>query len=120
MKTPINNLITKGHYSVTLPILTIYAVSYFLFDMSLVIIGITTIIAWTYWSISIPKWKLKSIRSLNSTSEYLEWNSKAIWNGLIWPDYSLLNKTEVWNDEDKSEYEKLRNDLINVNAEAKS
>jgi len=118
MKTTINNLITQGHYSVTIPILTIYSISYFLFDLSFAILGITTLIAWGFWSIAIPKWKLNSLKNLNSTSEYFEWNSKAIWNGLIWPEHNFLNKTEIWNKKDKSEYEKLKNDLLNVNADS--
>jgi ABC-type transport system involved in Fe-S cluster assembly fused permease/ATPase subunit len=115
MKTIINNLITKGHYSVNLPILAIYLTSYFLFDLSFAVLGFTTLIAWGFWSIAIPKWKLNSLKNLNSTSEYFEWNSKAIVNGLIWAENSLINKTEIWNKNDKAEYEELKNSLLNVN-----
>jgi ABC-type transport system involved in Fe-S cluster assembly fused permease/ATPase subunit len=118
MKTSINKLISKGHCTVNIPILTIYFLSYKIFDMSFIVLGISTLIAWGFWSFSIPKWKLNSLRNLNSTAEYFDWNSKAIWNGLIWPEHSFINKTEIWNKKDKAEYEKLKNNLLNLNADS--
>jgi hypothetical protein len=64
----------------------------------------------------VPKWKLSSIKNLDTISEYLEWNSKAISTGLIWPDDSFLSSTEIWDQEEQSEYSRLRGDLMNMNS----
>jgi hypothetical protein len=118
MKTSINKLITKGHCNVNMPILAIYFLSYKIFDMSLIVLGISTLIAWGFWSFAIPKWKLNSVRNLNSTAEYFDWYSKAIWNGLIWPENSFINKTEFWSKRDKAEYDKIKSDWLNLNRES--
>lgn len=116
MKNRINNLIASGHYSITLPILIIYAISYLILGMNILVLGLTTLVAWRYWSITVPKWKLKSLRSLESTAQYLEWNSKAIWNGLIWSKHCVINNSEIWSADDLSEYQRLRNKFINADA----
>ena len=117
MKTNQKDLINQGHYSITIPILCMYAGAYWVFGLSFLALSLTTLVAWLFWSFMVPKWKLNSIKQIDSTEGYLKWNSSAIWNFLIWPDFSLLTKTEIWNKEDKLEYQELRNTLLNISGE---
>jgi ABC-type transport system involved in Fe-S cluster assembly fused permease/ATPase subunit len=113
MKKEILKSIYEGHCSITLPIILAYIFAFMIFGLSMAAAIITTTFAWLFWSIYVPKWKLKSIQKLQSASDYLAWNSKAITNGLIWPDSSFLSKTEIWNEEDQQLYLEIKNELLN-------
>lgn len=114
MNTDKRNLITKGHYAISIPILGIYASAIYFFELSFLVISISTIVAWTFWSYMVPKWKLSSIKQLSSTEDYVNWYSNSIASFLIWPDSNWFNQTEFWTEKDKDEYQELRKSLLNI------
>ncbi len=113
MKNPILKSIYNGLCSITAPIVLGYIFSFMIFGLSMMVAVVTTLLAWLFWSIVIPKWKLKSIKKLESASDYMDWYSKAISNGLIWSDSSFLCRTEIWNKNDQQSYLQIKNDLLN-------
>lgn len=116
MKIDQKALINRGHYSINFPIVVLYAAAFWVFGLDFIVLSIVTVVAWLFWSIMVPKWKLKSIKNLDSAESYVEWNSNAVFNGLIWPDNSWLAKTELWNKNDRLEYTSLRDSLLKVKA----
>jgi hypothetical protein len=50
------------------------------------------IFAWLWWSINVPKWRLWAYKRV---SDIKALKNKAILAGLVWPDGSLLSRTEI-------------------------
>ncbi len=117
MKTNHKDLINQGHYSITIPILCMYAGYYWIFGLNPFALAITTLVAWLFWSVMVPNWKLKSIKEIDSTESYVKWYSSAISNLLCWSDSNWFTKTEIWKKEDKLEYQEMRNALLNIASE---
>lgn len=65
---------------------------------------------WLYWSFSVPKWKLWSLRNVRNVHE---WKERAIKEKLIWTDGSPFAKTEIWNSYDR-EILKILNNKFNT------
>ncbi|MBK8564571.1 MAG: hypothetical protein IPN76_14860 [Saprospiraceae bacterium] len=61
--------------------------------------------AWLWWSFFIVKWRLWAFKNVRNVHEL---KTRAIQKGLIWPDDSFFNKTEIWNDEDKAEWQLIQ------------
>jgi hypothetical protein len=70
-------------------------------------VGITSsiILPWIFWSVRITKWKVWAFDNVRNVHEL---KKRAIQEKLIWPDSSLLKKTEIWNSEDKQKWESLQ------------
>ena len=66
-------------------------------------------IGWIWWSYKIVKWKCFAFSKLTIDESY-ELFSKAIDVGLIWPNGSVFNKTEIWTKQDKKNW-------MNINPE---
>lgn len=55
MKTTHRNLINQGHYAITIPILTLFALVYWMFGLDFLALSISVIGAWLFWSVMVPK-----------------------------------------------------------------
>lgn len=58
------------------------------------------LLAWTWWSISIVKWKIWAFQDLDEKTAFELYN-KSIEGKLIWPRESIFNKTEIWTRKEK-------------------
>lgn len=50
------------------------------------------IAAWTWWSFSVPRWRLWAYERVDSTSDV---HAKAVQAGLVWPRGSFFERTEI-------------------------
>jgi hypothetical protein len=59
-------------------------------------------LAWLYWSVAVPKWKMWAYPRVDNVAEL---KKSAIRASLIWPDGSVFNKTEIktkkWREREK-------------------
>jgi hypothetical protein len=60
-------------------------------SLFLYIFGASFFIAWGWWSISLPRWRLWAYQRVKSTGEV---HSRALAAGLVWPRGSLPERTE--------------------------
>lgn len=109
----IKSLINKGLIRVYLPlvffVITCVIIGEFLMlDDTIIalILLVSVIIGWVWWSYQIVKWKcwaFSKVRKQESHDLYI----KAIGVGLIWEAGSVFNKTEIWTAADKIKWSKL-------------
>jgi hypothetical protein len=64
--------------------------------------------AWARWSLSVPRWRLWAYERVSSTSELRE---KAIAAGLVWPQGSFFERTELKSPEQRRRQEQLEREL---------
>ncbi|MDO5969091.1 hypothetical protein Q4Q35_04655 [Flavivirga aquimarina] len=74
---------------------------------------IATMIGWIWWSYKIVKWKYWAFSQINIENSY-DLYEKAIGVGLIWPTGSIFNKTEIWTEKDKQNWEKLNPEIRDI------
>ena len=60
-------------------------------SLFLYIFGASFFIAWGWWSVSLPRWRLWAYQRVKSTGEV---HSRALAAGLVWPRGSLPERTE--------------------------
>ncbi len=60
-------------------------------DLLLIVLPISFVAAWAWWSFSVPRWRLWAYERVESTSDV---HHKAIASGLVWPRGSLFERTE--------------------------
>lgn len=112
MFVTVKQALTKGKITVNIPVFIImFGVICCLFYFSAIkkipfyftplsfVIG--PFCGWIYWSFAIVKWKLWAFKNVRNKNELQE---KAIRIGLIWPDNSFFNKTEIWSEHQKKEW----------------
>ncbi|HTO53054.1 MAG TPA: hypothetical protein VMR50_06665 [Myxococcota bacterium] len=54
--------------------------------------GVGFVLAWLWWSISVPKWRLWAYQRVDDVSEL---KRSAVQSGLTWPDGSIFARTEI-------------------------
>lgn len=117
MFVTVKQALTKGQITVNIPVFIImFGVICCLFYFSAIkeipfyftplsfVIG--PFCGWIYWSFAIVKWKLWAFKKVRNKNELKE---KAIRIGLIWPDNSFFNKTEIWSNHQKREWKIIEN-----------
>ncbi|NII26956.1 hypothetical protein HB364_17835 [Pseudoflavitalea sp. X16] len=62
-------------------------------------------LAWLYWGIMIPKWRLWAFENVRNVHEL---KKRAIREKLIWPDNSFWRKIEIWTPLDKERWLSLQ------------
>ena len=55
-------------------------------------IGVGWLLAWLWWSFSVPKWRLWAYERVVNIAELKE---RAVIAGLTWPDGTLFTRTEI-------------------------
>jgi hypothetical protein len=110
----IDAAIRKGRITLMLPIVLItvvlaigvYVIPRFVFGIHpqpVILISASAFVgllpSWLWWSIMEPKWKIWAYESIDP-AYVMALKQRAISNGLIWPDGSIFNKTEIWSKED--------------------
>jgi len=89
-----------GHVLVTIPtlvfVLGLTFLGYLLFGFNrvnlLVLLLIGAVLAWTWWSLLIPKWRNWAHRKGVPPDELQKW---AVRTGLVWPKGWIFEKTEI-------------------------
>ncbi len=90
--------VRRGHLFVTLPIVVIIGVAYFatrsILGPSHDVVGFVVgfILAWAYWSFSIPKWR-DWLGEQNCDEAAVQRLAQA--TGLVWRKGSIFGKTEL-------------------------
>ncbi|WP_194851855.1 hypothetical protein [Nonlabens antarcticus] len=64
------------------------------------------VIGYLYWSMMAPWYRKYSIVKLKSKNEFFLWKKLSVYSLLLWPDNFILNKTELWDDENYDTYQK--------------
>lgn len=72
-------------------------------------ISLSFVCSWLFWSYMVVKWKVWAFENVRNVQEL---KKRAIQEKLIWPDYSFFNKTEIWNREDRLEWESLKKKFL--------
>jgi hypothetical protein len=62
-------------------------------------------IAWLYWSLAVPKWRLWAFDNVRNVHEL---KKRAIRENLIWPDESFFGNTEIMNATEKEKWQLLQ------------
>lgn len=50
------------------------------------------ILAWTYWSFMVPRWRIGSLKRVKNWDKLLFWSV----NQLVWPQGHFFERTEIW------------------------
>lgn len=58
----------------------------------------------SYWSFFVPKYKLYSVKYLNTKEEYRTWYKFSLYGFIICPKKSFFKKMECWNKDDHKKY----------------
>jgi hypothetical protein len=62
------------------------------------------ILAWSWWSLTVPKWRLWAYRRVDDIAKLKQW---AVAVGLTWPDGHVFENTEIKSAEQIAEQEEL-------------
>lgn len=112
----IEEAIKKGNKTINYPVifilfgligLTIFIGLQFKYYVWVYPIGfiISFVLAWIFWSIKITKWKIWAFENVRNVHEL---RKRAIEANLIYEESSFLNKTEIWNSNDKEKWNELQ------------
>ena len=63
-------------------------------------------VGWIWWSYQIVKWKCWAFSTVTEKDAQVLFD-RAIKVGLIWPNGSIFNKTEIWTQRDKEKWKKI-------------
>lgn len=61
-------------------------------SLTLATFALGFVLAWTWWSVSVPRWRLWAYERVDDIPAL---KAHAIRAGLIWPDGSLFQRTEI-------------------------
>jgi len=61
-------------------------------DLMVLVLPLSFVAAWGWWSFSVPRWRLWAYERVESTSEVYQ---KAIAAGLVWRKGSFFERTEI-------------------------
>jgi len=114
----VKEVINRGQFSVNvpvyiisigIPVLSVFIISHFTPSVITVIVGILSfvlsfILAWTWWSFAISKWRLWAMKNTDK-KDWVELNKKAIEGFLIWEEGHKFEKTEIRNNEEQKKIE---------------
>jgi len=116
----VNQAIKKGHQMVNYPVFAIMIIGfgitiYFsILKLNSLVIGTfgvsTFVFMWLWWSIQITRWKILAFGNVRNVHEL---KRKAIEQQLIWNDDSWFNKTEIWSDAQKQEWQNIEKKFQN-------
>ena len=118
MSVSIKRALLRGHLRVSIPVFTILIgfiyTSRFLFESEYISAGTMfalfipgIVLAWIWWSYFVVKWKLWAYANVENVDELKQ---RAVKGGLIWPEGSIFNKTEIWTEKDRSRLKEIRKD----------
>ena len=118
----VREVLRKGHIYVngivTLLMICVWLLFYKIASdqdgVTLIFIGLLmgVFAGWLYWSLAIPKWRIWAFRSVEK-GEWIKLKTRAISEGLIWPDNSFLNKTEIRTSSQKQEIKDIEDEFPN-------
>lgn len=60
--------------------------------LGLLVFGVGFVLAWLWWSLSVPKWRLWAYQRVESIAAL---KARAIAVGLIWPEGHFFERTEI-------------------------
>jgi hypothetical protein len=81
-------------------VLTLVSLKFGISILLLVSSGVAMVPGWLWWSWRVAKWKIWAFGSIDPAEVDLL-KKRAIAGGLIWPEGSAMNKTEIWTQEDR-------------------
>ena len=60
--------------------------------LGLLVFGVGFALAWLWWSVSVPKWRLWAYQRVEDVAEL---KARAVGVGLTWPDGHFIERTEI-------------------------
>lgn len=61
--------------------------------------------AWLYWSLAVPRWRLWAFSQVTNVHRL---RARAADEGLIWPEGSFFERTEIWSRRQKEQWQRLQ------------